>query len=70
MSLLIKIIMDVLKVSTEIIISIIARPVGLAEILLIISVSTFKTPVILYVLSKFQYPRLERNYIHIQEILL
>jgi hypothetical protein len=47
---LIKTIMPVLKILTYIITSITARPVRLAEILAVMSVSTFKTAVILYVL--------------------
>jgi hypothetical protein len=39
--------MSVLKASTDIT-NILARPIGLAEILTIMSVSTFKTAVILY----------------------
>ena len=45
----IKTIASVLKASTDIITNMPARPVGLAEILAIMSVSTFKITVILYV---------------------
>ena len=45
----IKTIMSVLKTSTDIITNIPAQPIGLAEILAIMSVSTFKIAVILYV---------------------
>ena len=40
---------SVLKVSTDIIASFAAHPIGLAAILVIMSVSTFTTAVILYV---------------------
>jgi len=49
----IKTITSVLKVSTDIITNIPARPVGLAEILAIRSVSTFKIAVILYLASGY-----------------
>jgi hypothetical protein len=45
----IKTITSVLKILTYIITSITARPVGFAEIVVIMSVSTFKTDVILYI---------------------
>jgi hypothetical protein len=49
----IKTIMSVLKASTDIITNIPARPIGLAEILAIRSVSTFKIAVILYLASGY-----------------
>ena len=48
MTLSIKTITSVLKAATDIITNIPSRPIGLAEILAIISVSTFKIDVILY----------------------
>jgi hypothetical protein len=48
MTLSIKTITSVLKAATDIITNIPSRPIGLAEILAIISVSTFKIAVILY----------------------
>jgi hypothetical protein len=47
----IKTIMSVLKALTDIITNIPARSIGLAEILVIMSISTFKIAVILYVLN-------------------
>ena len=49
----IKSIMPVMKISTYIITSITARPVRLAAILVIMSVSTFKTTVILYYMYRY-----------------
>ena len=40
--------MAVMKVETDIIVSITASPIGKAVILVILSVSTFKTAIILY----------------------
>jgi hypothetical protein len=40
-----------LKVSTYIIISITSRPIGLSAILVIMSVATFKTAILLYLLD-------------------
>ena len=54
----IKTTMSVLKASTDIITNIPSRPIGLAEILAIMSVSTFKIVVILYLLD---YAYLETN---------
>ena len=42
----------VLKLSTDIITSITARPIRIAAVLAIMSVSTFKTAIILYVIAK------------------
>ena len=47
----IKTIMSVLKALTDIITNIPTRSIGLAEILVIMSISTFKIAVILYVLN-------------------
>ena len=57
----IKTIMPILKISTYIITSITARPVRLASILAIMSVSTFKADVILY----FPNPQILLNHLYI-----
>jgi len=58
MALSVKTLTSVLKAATDIITNIPSRPIGLAEILAIMSVSTFKIAVILYLHKKQQRDRI------------